>query len=321
MMCALVTKPAGKRKAEINPVVLAERSKRRQTARFKYESLPPEHIRILQVTCEIKRNGCQSLSTKLRHFHIKCLPHFMALSYAWAKEGGPARALACNNCHITISTHVYAALENLCSPEVASSFAIWIDAICIDQANEVEKGRQVPHMGSVYTLASQTVVWLGENRLMDKYRQKIEYLGVHITSVRVNPWEMLSKPPFPPYGHEIWVAISSIKKSRWFRRGWVIQEVCLARTVGVLSGRCFLSRSSIHVLWGRDMTRKYHLSIDQGVNFQAMRIYRSEYKATGCDWTNIRYIRHSLEAMRHKLVSKPIDKIYGILSLMPDSIQ
>jgi hypothetical protein len=39
---------------------------------------------------------------------------------------------------------------------------IWIDAICIDQSNNLEKLQQIPLMGKVYSTASKVLVYLGE---------------------------------------------------------------------------------------------------------------------------------------------------------------
>jgi hypothetical protein len=46
--------------------------------------------------------------------------------------------------------------DHLCSR------VIWIDAICIDQANEKEKENQIPLMAEIYAKARRVVVWLGE---------------------------------------------------------------------------------------------------------------------------------------------------------------
>ncbi|KAK8005975.1 hypothetical protein PG991_012272, partial [Apiospora marii] len=37
----------------------------------------------------------------------------------------------------------------------------WIDALCIDQANDREKGHQVGQMKDVYEKAERVIIWLG----------------------------------------------------------------------------------------------------------------------------------------------------------------
>ena len=39
---------------------------------------------------------------------------------------------------------------------------MWIDAICINQEDDNEKGRQVQSMAKIYAYANRVIVWLGE---------------------------------------------------------------------------------------------------------------------------------------------------------------
>lgn len=41
---------------------------------------------------------------------------------------------------------------------------IWIDAVCIDQSNNEEKSWQVERMGSIYSRAFSTLIFLGQAR-------------------------------------------------------------------------------------------------------------------------------------------------------------
>ncbi|CAJ2502312.1 Uu.00g097060.m01.CDS01 [Anthostomella pinea] len=38
---------------------------------------------------------------------------------------------------------------------------MWVDALCIDQGNTIERGSQVLRMGDIYKLAQRVIVWLG----------------------------------------------------------------------------------------------------------------------------------------------------------------
>ena len=44
---------------------------------------------------------------------------------------------------------------------IATGDNVWIDALCINQADMVEKSAQVRVMGEIYSLASRTMVYLG----------------------------------------------------------------------------------------------------------------------------------------------------------------
>lgn len=38
---------------------------------------------------------------------------------------------------------------------------LWVDTLCIDQNDVIEKNHQLPLMGEIYSKASQVIVWLG----------------------------------------------------------------------------------------------------------------------------------------------------------------
>lgn len=67
---------------------------------------------------------------------------------------------------ITVNGHEFQATENL---EMALRHmryhdrprTLWIDAVCINQANIAERNNQVKRIGLIYRIARQVVVWLG----------------------------------------------------------------------------------------------------------------------------------------------------------------
>lgn len=84
---------------------------------------------------------------------------YEALSYVW---GPPdlAQAIQVNHSKFAVSTALFQALLHL--RHHRKSRAIWIDAICINQADLAERGAQVLLMEHIYSKASRVVVWLGE---------------------------------------------------------------------------------------------------------------------------------------------------------------
>jgi hypothetical protein len=48
-------------------------------------------------------------------------------------------------------------------PETKAGKRIWIDSLCINQADLVEKSQQVKRMGNIYSEAERVVSWLGED--------------------------------------------------------------------------------------------------------------------------------------------------------------
>ena len=62
-----------------------------------------------------------------------------------------------------VSSHnVSAALDHLRHPDERPY--LWVDALCINQADDVEKSAQVQEMLSIYKKASKVVAWIGEKK-------------------------------------------------------------------------------------------------------------------------------------------------------------
>ncbi|KAK7936128.1 hypothetical protein PG985_001623 [Apiospora marii] len=45
---------------------------------------------------------------------------------------------------------------------------MWVDDVCIDQVDDVEKAPQILLMGNVYTFAEMVYVWLGQGTPMSR---------------------------------------------------------------------------------------------------------------------------------------------------------
>jgi len=83
---------------------------------------------------------------------------YEALSYVWGSNIGD-REILCEGRTLLVTPNCEAALRRFRRPK--KSRILWIDAICIDQSNLEEKGKQVPLMADVYHLASRVLIWLG----------------------------------------------------------------------------------------------------------------------------------------------------------------
>lgn len=84
---------------------------------------------------------------------------YTALSYSW---GRPVlgKTLLCNGMMLPISGSNAAALVALRDPTEPTY--VWVDAICINQEDALEKSAQVARMLSIYEKAQSVAVWLSE---------------------------------------------------------------------------------------------------------------------------------------------------------------
>ena len=83
---------------------------------------------------------------------------YEALSYTW---GSPetTHSILLDGKSFPVTTNLYSAFQHLRWQEKPRN--LWIDAVCIDQRNDIEKSAQVQLMGDIYRRASAVIGWLG----------------------------------------------------------------------------------------------------------------------------------------------------------------
>ncbi|KAK4553112.1 hypothetical protein LTR86_009839 [Recurvomyces mirabilis] len=126
---------------------------------YVFERLPSERsIRILQI-----EPGCDSTTISC---HLETVdldadvpPRYTALSYTWRDEA-ESSDIYVNQHRISIRSNLHQALERMRQPDKTRT--VWIDALCINQADHEKIAAQVTRMANIFSLASQVVVWLAE---------------------------------------------------------------------------------------------------------------------------------------------------------------
>jgi hypothetical protein len=88
-----------------------------------------------------------------------CSP-YLALSYVWGSPENPQRVI-CDYMERDVTRNLGVALRQLRASGYVSR-PIWIDALCINQADQAERASQVKIMGRLYESARQVIIWLGE---------------------------------------------------------------------------------------------------------------------------------------------------------------
>ena len=125
--------------------------------------LPPNSrsIRVLDVQAGLgTEEDDRQISGRLRVIDLEEFPSFTALSYVWGIDCVNAHTITCGAFTIPITANGFSAVRHL--RKKLGNFTIWIDAICINQADESEKEQQILLMGSIYSQAKTVYMWLGE---------------------------------------------------------------------------------------------------------------------------------------------------------------
>ncbi|KFA53837.1 hypothetical protein S40293_01665 [Stachybotrys chartarum IBT 40293] len=86
-------------------------------------------------------------------------PRFEALSYHWGSPQAIGTVYVDQGSTIPIAQNLGTALRYLRNRNRRRT--LWIDALCINQQNEIEKNHHVRWMGQVFSVAFRVIVFLG----------------------------------------------------------------------------------------------------------------------------------------------------------------
>jgi hypothetical protein len=86
--------------------------------------------------------------------------NFAALSYVWGHSSDQG-TMVCNGQRVQIRRSLFEVLRRLRARlQMSEELLLWVDALCIDQRNRLEKEAQVGIMHEIYGAASEVIVWL-----------------------------------------------------------------------------------------------------------------------------------------------------------------
>lgn len=206
---------------------------------------------------------------------------------------------------LSVSETLYNALHHL--RQRGMGRILWVNHICINQANYHEKQEQVSQMPDIYREAESVVVYLGEatkatGQAMDYLRQTEESLHI--------PWTVkLSEVTGGGDDFKL-EGMRDILSRPWFQRLWMYQEVFHARAVilhcgskGVHSKA--LIRASEGLLDKTSLTQKV-LELMPGSNIH-------DRAVTGFQLHDL------LQRFRQAHTTDPRDKIYALLSMVDNN--
>jgi len=207
---------------------------------------PPDAIRLCSVVSELKR---PSVRCELSTVELHKASEYIALSYAWRAPlvrttlDETLHEIECNGETLAVHDNLFCALLRLGQPPYRGRL-FWIDAICIDQENDEERGHQVDLMSEIYRNAKEVIIWLGPHdehvgnatRLIQGLCLLPEHKRQGVLPHTLDSPEIQSSLQPDLWKEKYWIALAHLFRRTWFSRAWVIQEVLLARRLLVLCG-------------------------------------------------------------------------------------
>ena len=268
-------------------------------AAYVYEPLPGNRaIRLLQLCPDTTQQ--HGFCVSIKAFPLDVTPPYCALSYTWqsalfsdgevwgddSANGDDAdltmAEIQCGDGKTLIVTQTavdflkYARREKLffstarettagppkgdSEPAKEGPTHLWVDAICINQADLTERGAQVSLMADIYQGAKKTIVWLGEEgpppgveELLTTFVAEFVKLPIEFP-FRKNDWQCRDRTITERLGEKacrLWRKewsnlFAFLVRRRWFSRGWVVQEVL---------SRWLFDRDSVEIFAG-----SFHMS-------------------------------------------------------------
>lgn len=254
---------------------------------------------------------------------------YEALSYVWGDVGSPVHV------HIKDSERGVNGDDDESTLDIGPNLAcalrylrlhgccrtLWIDAICINQANVRERSEQVIRMHGIYRCADRVVVWLGPDSPSSGLAlSTLAYLGSQ--SEYTQDYGMWRAPQCEepdwwdpgcalPYDQETWDSILALLSRPWFERVWVIQEIQSSANAIAYCGK-------YTILWR--VLRRAILTLEPKTGGLSAELQSR--------LGSIKHLaRHYPETKTFTLLcnsdrgfcSDPRDKIYGILSMTSQS--
>lgn len=126
-----------------------------------YEALDND-LRQIRALCILPGSRDDTIRCEFRVIALKDENvEFEALSYVWGTEDNP-QPIELKGRPQKVKANLFAALQHLRKSD--RQRIIWIDALCINQSDEVEKSTQILLMKDIYSRASVVVVWLGDSK-------------------------------------------------------------------------------------------------------------------------------------------------------------
>jgi hypothetical protein len=255
---------------EIN---LSERRKQTSLPSYQYENLVgPSSIRLLKIERKRFFSGpvCQIIRVDLHK-----APPYEALSYTWDGQR-PQLPLQVNGCQLLITRNVHDFLFHQRS--LLGSRLFWIDSICINQNSLPEKSIQIQLMTDIYRQAFRVLVWLSAPVDFIEARSLRQAI-THETNQSLNSTMDVQGV------EDAFNALRNCLEHPYFERGWIIQEITVARTVHVLyNGTCLNLDALVHA--SSEIRRDFRSQLQSNRRGFLARLYaqQSSSNREGCKW-------------------------------------
>jgi hypothetical protein len=244
---------------------------------------------------------------------------YQALSYTWGKAADGFKRIYIDGEAVEVGANLYEALKSLRQFPGLERY-LWIDSLCINQADDQERSQQVRRMSEIYSRAEEVLIWLGNewgnsDLAMGSIR-KISELASGTTEM---PKERTLIADYRRH-RAAWTAIGKLCRRDYWQRMWIIQEVQLARKLYIYCGSRSASWNALKDtldLANRCLAckglAKEKILLDVATSLAArLESHRLKRESRGST------LKELLHDCRESLCTDQRDKIYALVGLASD---
>lgn len=225
----------------------------------------------------------------------------------------------------------------------SSHYGLWVDAVCINQADAAEQGAQVARMRAIFAGSWTTVAFLGE-------ATRTSHLAMDLLKTLADLWATSYEVP-PHVLHELqmdpgalgpgkWLALHDFLQRKYWSRLWIVQEAVLAPdNMPMFLGDEFitwrqvrdgLSAIHVHFWYVKDTCFAYDRSLLQDTQEVPESWDTETLHHIDKDLNRI-VLKENLGENRMRMDELldvaaatscfyPVDKVYGLLGVMPTAV-
>jgi hypothetical protein len=168
-------------------------------------------------------------------------PFYRALSYVWGR--GYQKTIYLGHYTFKVGSNLYGVLKHIAymkhQGKPGWNGRWWIDAICIDQDDNLEKREQIMNMRRIYHDAAEVVAWLGDDNSRTYKAMRDIQQGI--------PPEFVDLVTEPQFGQnldtpstevkEIIEGIKEVFDRDYWDRVWILQELAVSHKRRLVCGK------------------------------------------------------------------------------------
>ena len=291
-------------------------------------------------------------------------PQYAALSYTWGDPSvhpyvaeRPSRTVWIDTKPFLVTPNLYDALNHWRGWKLVigtTNTLLWVDAICINQDDLIERNHQVGLMSQIYSRAALVIAWAGTSdedtwiafKLISRLKpivklwqsENFKFTDSHDSE------ELFERAGVNMVRPKEWKALISFYERQYFNRAWIVQEIILAKEALLMFGHYFvhwidlvnLSEMMVNCKWIPVLenyarpsinAERPRLTLGAPAVYNSVRILCKQYGPSErgqlqCPTTHSDarefYIlpEHLLYETRYFRATDPRDNIYAVLSIV-----